>query len=228
MLDLQQKSSNILRTTLTEENYLKALFHLVDAESKVTINDLSKFLNVKMPSVNNMMKKFAEKNWVIYETYKPLRVTEKGKIEAALVVRKHRLTEMFLVKKMNFGWENVHEIAEQLEHIHSHLFFDKMDELLDYPKFDPHGEPIPDKDGNIIDLNLQKLSSCKIGETVVFTSVTLSDDAFLNYLTERNLLLNTKIKILKIEEFDKSFTIEVNKKIEILSKKATEKILVKS
>ena len=216
-----------MKTTLTEENYLKALFHLVDQENKVTINDLSKFLNVKMPSVNNMIKKFAEKNWVIYETYKPIIVTDKGKREAALVVRKHRLTEMFLVKKMNFGWDNVHEIAEQLEHVHSKVFFDKMDEILDYPKFDPHGEPIPDKDGNIIDLNLQKLSSCKVGEELEFASVTLSDDAFLNYLTERKLLLNTKIKVLKIEEFDKSFVIEVAGNKETLSKKATEKILVK-
>lgn len=216
-----------MKTTLTEENYLKALFHVVDHEGKVTINELSKFLNVKMPSVNNMMKKFAEKNWVVYETYKPLKVTENGRREAALVVRKHRLTEMFLVKKMNFGWENVHEIAEQLEHVHSAVFFDKMDEILDHPKFDPHGEPIPDKDGNIIAQNLQKLSNCNVGETVVFASVTLSDDAFLNYLTERNLLLNKKINILKIESFDRSFTVEVDGKQEVLSRKATDKILVK-
>lgn len=215
-----------MRTTLTEENYLKALFHLVDNEKKVTINELSKFLNVKMPSVNNMMKKFADKNWVIYETYKPLVVTEKGRREAALVVRKHRLTEMFLVQKMNFGWENVHEIAEQLEHVHSQLFFDKMDEILNYPTLDPHGEPIPDKDGNIIAQDLQKLSSCEDGETVIFASVTLSDDGFLSYLTERKLLLNTKIKVIKTESFDKSMTIEVDDKREILSKKATEKILV--
>lgn len=216
-----------MRTTLTEENYLKALFHLVDNEGKVTINELSKFLNVKMPSVNNMMKKFAEKKWVIYETYKPLIVTENGKREAALVVRKHRLTEMFLVKKMNFGWENVHEIAEQLEHVHSQIFFDKMDEILDYPKFDPHGEPIPDKDGNIISQDLQRLSSCEVGENVTFASVTLSDDAFLTYLNDRKLLLNTKVKIIKIESFDKSMAIEIDGKTEILSKKATEKILVK-
>lgn len=215
-----------MRTTLTEENYLKALFHLVDHEGKVTINELSKFLNVKMPSVNNMMKKFADKKWVIYETYKPLVVTDSGRREAALVVRKHRLTEMFLVKKMNFGWENVHEIAEQLEHVHSQVFFDKMDEILDYPKFDPHGEPIPDKDGNIISQDLKKLSTCKPGETVVFASVTLSDDGFLSYLNERKLLLNTRIKIIKIEDFDKSMTIEIENHKEILSKKATEIILV--
>ncbi|MDQ0781869.1 metal-dependent transcriptional regulator [Chryseobacterium sp. W4I1] len=216
-----------MRTTLTEENYLKALFHLVDNEGKVTINELSKFLNVKMPSVNNMMKKFADKKWVIYETYKPLVVTENGKREAALVVRKHRLTEMFLVKKMNFGWENVHEIAEQLEHVHSQIFFDKMDEILDYPKFDPHGEPIPDKDGNIIAQDLQKLSACTVGETVIFASVTLSDDGFLSYLNDRKLLLNTHIKIIKIEEFDKSMTIEIGANKEIISRKATEIILVK-
>jgi len=227
LLDLYSKVSNILKATLTEENYLKALFHLVDANQKVTINELSKFLNVKMPSTNNMMKKFAEKNWVVYETYKPLTVTASGMKEAALVVRKHRLTEMFLVEKMNFGWENVHEIAEQLEHVHSQLFFDKMDEILNYPKYDPHGEPIPDKKGNIIAQDLIQLSNCTVGEKVVFTSMTLSDAAFLSYLTDKNVLLNSEISILKIEEFDKSMTVEINGVKEILSKKATEKILVK-
>ena len=116
--------------SLTEENYLKAIFHLIDTEQKVTVNELSKFLNIKMPSVNSMMKKFAQKNWVVYESYKPIKVTNIGVIEAARIVRKHRLTEMFLVEKMGFGWENVHEIAEQLEHIQSEDFFDKMDEIL--------------------------------------------------------------------------------------------------
>ena len=216
-----------MKTTLTEENYLKALFHLVDDNNNVTINELSKFLNVKMPSTNNMMKKFAEKKWVIYETYKPLTVTSSGMREASLVVRKHRLTEMFLVEKMNFGWENVHEIAEQLEHLHSQIFFDKMDEILNYPKYDPHGEPIPDKQGNITAQALLQLSNCSVGDKVIFTSLTLSDDGFLTYLTGKNLLLNTEISVLKIENFDKSMTIEINNSKEILSRQATEKILVK-
>ena len=165
--------------SLSEENYLKAIFHLADKENTVTINEISKFLDVKMPSVNNMMKKFAEKNWVRYESYKPLKITDNKKKQAALVVRKHRLTEMFLVEKMNFGWENVHEIAEQLEHIHSETFFDKMDEILTFPKYDPHGEPIPDKDGNIIAQDLKKLSECEKHHKVIFTSVTISDDDFL-------------------------------------------------
>ncbi len=215
-----------MKNTLTEENYLKAFFYLASNENTVAVNEISKFLNVKMPTVNNMMKKFSEKGWVIYESYKPLKITERGKKEAALVVRKHRLTEMFLVQKMNFGWENVHEIAEQLEHIHSKEFFDKMDELLDFPKIDPHGEPIPDKDGNIISQNLKKLSQCQTNETVVFSSVTTSDEDFLTYLNEKKLVLGSLIKILKIEKFDQSMTIKVGKKIEILSNVVCEKLLV--
>lgn len=213
--------------SLTEENYLKAIFHLINEESTVTINELSKFLNVKMPSVNNMMKKFAEKKWVIYESYKPLKITDSGKTQAALVVRKHRLTEMFLVEKMNFGWENVHEIAEQVEHIQSDMFFDKMDEILNYPKFDPHGEPIPDKEGNIIALHLKKLSACKVGDQVVFTAVTISDDDFLSFLNVKNLELGKKIEILEIEKYDSSMTVNVDGKSKILSKVVCEKILVK-
>ena len=213
--------------SLTEENYLKAIFHLMNEENTVTINEISKFLNVKMPSVNNMMKKFADEKWVIYESYKPLKITDSGKKQAALVVRKHRLTEMFLVEKMNFGWENVHEIAEQVEHIQSDMFFDKMDALLDYPKFDPHGEPIPDKDGNIIDQHLKKLSSCKIGDKVIFTAVTISDDDFLSFLTAKNLELGKKMEILEIEKYDESMTVKVDDRKKILSKLVSEKILVK-
>lgn len=213
--------------SLSEENYLKAIFHLADKENTVTINEISKFLDVKMPSVNNMMKKFAEKNWVRYESYKPLKITDSGKKQAALVVRKHRLTEMFLVEKMNFGWENVHKIAEQLEHIHSETFFDKMDEILNFPKYDPHGEPIPDKDGNIIAQDLKKLSECEKHQKVIFTSVTISDDDFLTYLNIKNLELGKEIEILDIEIFDKSMTVKIDKTPTVLSKIVCDKILVK-
>ncbi|MDF0719554.1 metal-dependent transcriptional regulator [Kaistella sp. PBT33-4] len=216
-----------MRNTHTEENYLKAIFHLATETHSVTINELSKILDVKMPSVNNMMKKFAEKKWVIYENYKPLIITPLGMREAALVVRKHRLTEMFLVERMNFGWENVHEIAEQLEHVHSTLFFDKMDEILNYPKFDPHGEPIPDKDGNIIAQELKKLSSCKSGDSVVFKAVTYSDDDFLHYLNDRSIQLEMQFEIVKVENFDKSFLVNTPAGTVHLSSNATDKMLVK-
>jgi DtxR family Mn-dependent transcriptional regulator len=226
MLDLKNITSNNMNS-LTEENYLKAIFHLLDSENQVTVNELSKFLQIKMPSVNSMMKKFADKNWVIYETYKPIKVTELGRKEAAIVVRKHRLTEMFLVEKMGFGWENVHEIAEQLEHVHSEDFFDKMDEILNFPKVDPHGEPIPDKDGIIITQNLKKLSECKVNDMVILTSVTISTDDFLNYLNQRNLALGAEILIKNIEKFDGSMQIEFSDRTEVLSKMVCEKLLVK-
>ena len=212
--------------SLNEENYLKAIFHLIDKDDTFTVNELSKMLNIKMPSVNSMMKKFSQKNWVIYESYKPIKITALGKKEAAHVVRKHRLTEMFLVEKMGFGWEVVHEIAEQLEHIHSEIFFDKMDELLNYPKVDPHGEPIPDKQGNIIQQNLTKLSECKAGNSAILSAVIDSSDEFLTYLNHRNLSLNSELKILEVERFDQSMKIEFDGKTETLSKMVCDKILV--
>ncbi len=213
--------------SLTEENYLKALYHLVNENDEVSVNDLSRQLNIKMPSVNSMIKKFADKNWVKYESYKPIKLTESGKKEASLIVRKHRLTEMFLVEKMGFGWENVHEIAEQLEHIHSDIFFDKMDEILNYPKVDPHGEPIPDKDGNVIQPDFKKLSKCRENETVELASVTTSSEEFLNFLNKRNLSLGTKIKVLQKEDFDQSMKVFYNNQEENFSKTVCDRLLVK-
>lgn len=215
-----------MMNSLTEENYLKAIFHLNSDENTVTINELSKFLNIKMPSVNNMMKKFDAKNWVIYEKYMPLKITEKGLKEAALVVRKHRLTEMFLVEKMGFGWEEVHEIAEQIEHIKSQIFFEKIDELLDFPKSDPHGSPIPDKNGKIIENHYHKLSECKPGQKVIFSALTESPNDFLKYLNQKKLSLNTEISILETEPFDKSMKVKYLCREEVLSQMVCEKLLV--
>ena len=213
--------------SLTEENYLKALYHLINDNDEVSVNDLSRQLNIKMPSVNSMIKKFADKKWVKYESYKPIKLTESGKKEASLIVRKHRLTEMFLVEKMGFGWENVHEIAEQLEHIHSEVFFDKMDEILNYPKVDPHGEPIPDKDGNVIQADLKKLSKCQENDRVELASVTTSSEEFLSFLNKRNLSLGTEIKVLQREDFDQSMKVFYNDQEENFSKTVCDRLLVK-
>lgn len=213
--------------SLTEENYLKALYHLVNDNDEVSVNDLSRQLNIKMPSVNSMIKKFADKKWVKYESYKPIKLTESGKKEASLIVRKHRLTEMFLVEKMGFGWENVHVIAEQLEHIHSEVFFDKMDEILNYPKVDPHGEPIPDKDGNVIQPDFKKLSKCQENEIVELASVTTSSEEFLSFLNKRNLSLGTEIKVLQREDFDQSMKVFYYDQEENFSKTVCDRLLVK-
>lgn len=211
----------------TEENYLKGLFNLANEKGEVGVNDLSKKLDIKMPTVNSMMKKLAEKKLVYYESYKPLRLTEKGKKEARLIIRKHRLTEMFLVQKMGFGWEEVHEIAEQIEHLHSPHFFEKMDEMLGYPKIDPHGSPIPDKTGKINWLHYEKLSDCKAGQTVRLAAVIHTTDEFLKFLNSRELQLGLNLKIKSIEKFDRTMIVAYNNKPrEMLSQMVCERLLV--
>lgn len=214
--------------SLVEENYLKALFHLSEnGKGEVNVKDLSKHLEIKMPTVNSMMKKLAEKELVIYESYKPLRLSDKGILKASLIVRKHRLTEMFLVDKMGFGWEQVHEIAEQIEHIQSPIFFDKMDELLNFPKLDPHGSPIPDKNGKIEIINYKKLAEFKEGEKVEICAVIGSSDEFLKYLNSKNIHLNDEIEIISVEDFDGTMKVKFLKsnEIETFSNHVTSRLL---
>lgn len=218
-----------MNNSLAEENYLKALFHLRGESGEVNVNDLSKNLNIKMPTVTSMMKKLAEKKLVYYEKYKPLRLTERGKKEAGLIIRKHRLTEMFLVTKMQFGWEEVHDIAEQIEHIQSPIFFEKMDELLGHPTIDPHGSPIPDSTGNIAIKSYQKLSNCQVGEKVKLAALLNTNSEFLKFLNSRELKLGLKITIKSIEPFDGSMEVSFGKKdSEVLSKIVCERLLVDS
>ena len=213
--------------SLTEENYLKALFNIANETGEVNVTELSKRLGIKMPTVTSMMKKLAEKKMVHYESYKPLRLTEKGKKEAGLIIRKHRLTEMFLAEKMKFGWEDVHDVAEQIEHIQSPAFFDKMDELLGYPKIDPHGSPIPDKSGKIAWKEYNKLSDCKADETVKLSAVINTSSDFLKYLNSREMRLGLRIKIKSVETFDKSMIVAYGKHpAEVLSNVVCERLLV--
>lgn len=193
--------------SLVEENYLKALLALSKGNGDVNVNDLSKHLDIKMPTVTSMMKKLALKKLVHYESYKPLRLTEKGNKEAALIIRKHRLTEMFLVEKMGFGWDQVHDIAEQVEHVHSPEFFNKMDELLGNPKFDPHGSPIPDKNGKMNRVNFLKLSDCSKGDMVKINAVINTSTEFLKFLNNRDIKLGLELKINAVESFDNSMIV---------------------
>lgn len=211
----------------TEENYLKCLFKLANEQGQVSVSELSKSLGTKMPTVNSMMKKLAEKKLIKYQPYKPVLLTEKGKKEAAIIIRKHRLTEMFLVDKMGFGWEDVHDVAEQIEHIKSAVFFERMDELLGYPKIDPHGSPIPDKNGQLEWLHYSKLSDSKAGDTVKLVAVTHSSADFLRFLNKRELHLGIKLKIKSVEGFDGSMLVSFGKRNnEILSHIVCEKLLI--
>lgn len=214
--------------TLTEENYLKALFHLSLENEEVSVLDLSKSLNIKMPTVNSMVKKLSAKELISYEKYKPLTLTQVGKRAAGLIIRKHRLVEMFLVEHLGFGWDEVHEIAEQIEHIKSQRFFDRIDQLLDFPKVDPHGSPIPDINGEVAVQNYKKLEECLVNQQATFMSVGSSQDSFLKLIDKLNLKLGDKIKVLEIQDFDKTMRVLVNNNTEQnLSQMVAANILVK-
>lgn len=211
----------------TEENYLKALFNLLNKDDEVNISELSNYLEISKPTANSMVKNLQRQSYVEYEKYKPLKLTAYGKKEAALVIRKHRLTEMFLVEKMGFGWEEVHEIAEQIEHINSDQFFDRMDQMMGCPKVDPHGSPIPDKDGKLEEVNNQPLSLYNVEDTVIISGLLNSTSSFLEFLNSRNLQLGTVLTVVSKEEFDGSMTVSyLNHDKEVLSDKVCEKLLV--
>ncbi|PZX54147.1 metal-dependent transcriptional regulator [Algoriphagus chordae] len=212
----------------TEENYLKSLFNLANEKNEVNISELATQMQVSLPTVNSMVKTLQKNGWLIYEKYKPVIITPEGKKVAALVIRKHRLTEMFLVNKMGFGWEEVHEIAEQVEHIHAPKFFERMDEMMGFPTIDPHGSPIPDAQGRIQEIKYLNLSDCKAGQVVKLAALTNSSTEFLEFLNGRNLRLGTELSILSKEAYDQSILISyLNHSSETLSEKVSEKLLVK-
>ena len=214
-------------TSLTEENYLKALFNLADEQEHVSVKQLAHVLGIKMPTVTSMMKKLSEKGLVHYESYKPLKLTPQGKKQAALIIRKHRLTEMYLVEKMGFGWEQVHEIAEQVEHINAPIFFERMDELMGHPTIDPHGSPIPDRNGKINWKSYDKLSDCKVGQVVRLAALTNSSPEFLEFLNSKALSLGLCLEVVAVEAFDRSMVVNYNSHpSETLSSVVCEKLLV--
>jgi DtxR family Mn-dependent transcriptional regulator len=213
--------------SFTEENYLKALLALSGDSGEVSVNELSKKMGIKMPTVTSMMKSLARKKLVHYERYKPLRLTSSGKKTASLILRKHRLIEIFLAEKMGFGWEEVHNIAEQIEHIDAPELFERIDEMLGYPKIDPHGQPIPDKDGKLKLTSYRKLSTCKLGDTVMLRAVPDTSIEFLKFLNSRELYLGLKIIIKSIEPVDGSMLISYGKRRnEMISHTICERLLV--
>ncbi len=195
----------------TEENYLKAIYHLSNhGANEVTTNAISEVLNTKPASVSDMLKKLSQKKVINYEKYYGVRITAEGKKHALKVIRKHRLWEVFLVQKLNFHWDEVHEVAEQLEHIQSTLLIERLDEFLGFPKYDPHGDPIPTENGEIKEPVKVELSEMNIDETGIIISVKESSPAFLKYLDKLGISLGTPVKIVDKVEFDGSMDITLN------------------
>ena len=211
----------------SEENYLKAIYHLSLTSLKgVSTNAIAKKLNTKASSVTDMIKKLADKNVLVYKKYQGVQLTVEGKKTAANIIRKHRLWEVFLVEKLNFSWDEVHDVAEQLEHIKSAKLIDEIDALLGFPKYDPHGDPIPDKEGNLDQLEKSLVSTLKINEKGICVGVHDSSATFLQFLDKQQIALGQEITILEKEDFDGSMTIKINQKEITISNKIANNLYV--
>ena len=210
----------------TEENYLKVIYHLSELSNPVQTNSIAERIQTKAASVTDMLKKLAEKELVDYVKYQGVSLTEKGKLTAINIVRKHRLWEVFLVEKLSFKWDEVHDIAEELEHITSTLLIERLDEFLDFPKVDPHGDPIPDSSGNFADLAFVKLSKLKINDKGTITGVSEHSSPFLKHLEKLGLTLGKKIEIAEIIDFDGSVELIVEKQRLNISREVAKHILI--
>ncbi len=217
----------ITAMTLSEENYLKTIYHLSTAGVGVSTNAIAARMETKASSVTDMIRKLSGKQLVTYVKYKGVELTPKGRLAATMVVRKHRLWEVFLVDKLGFTWGEVHDVAEELEHIKSEKLINKLDEFLGYPKSDPHGDPIPDAQGNIHAVNKLLLSACAVGETGICVGVKDSSSEFLSYLDKNGIALGVTIKVLEKEVFDGSLTILVGQKELKVSDKMAGNVYVK-
>ena len=211
-----------------EENYLTSIYSLEEELHKnISTNMIAAKMKTKPSSVTDMLKKLAIKELVSYQKYQGVLLSEKGKKVALKVVRKHRLWEYFLVKKLNYSWDKVHDIAEQLEHIQSDTLIDKLESFLNFPKFDPHGDPIPDKDGRVMQTKTINLLQLKVGQKGVLNNLKDSSDTFLKYLNKKNLALRDRIKVIDIEPFDNSIHIETKTHQLVISKEVAENLNIK-
>lgn len=210
-----------------EENYLKAIYHLSESGSRnVNTNAIAIELNTTAASVSDMIRKLSKKKAVHYEPYRGVKVSDKGQEVALSVIRKHRLWEVFLVQKLKFNWDEVHDVAEQLEHIKSPLLISRLDEFLGFPKYDPHGDPIPDEEGNISALKKSSLSESVIGAEGPVIGVNDSSSAFLKYLDKVGISIGTVLQVIDKNDFDGSLDIMVDQKIITISTAVAENISI--
>ena len=215
--------------TISEENYIKVIYHLSHVSPKgVNTNAIAGMLDTKASSVTDMLKKLSEKEVVSYQKYQGVTLTQKGMISAKMIVRKHRLWEVFLVDKLHFSWDEVHDIAEELEHIKSEKLIDKLDAFLDFPSIDPHGDPIPNAKGEIIKIDKKLLSEAKTNVDYMCVGVKNSSVEFLQYLDKQSISLGSTIRVISKEDFDASLTINLNSKNISISNKIAENLFIKA
>lgn len=214
--------------TTSEENYIKVIYHLSLVSPKgVNTNAIAGMLETKASSVTDMLKKLSEKELVAYQKYQGVTLTEKGFLSAKMIVRKHRLWEVFLVEKLQFSWDEVHEIAEELEHIKSEALIDKLDAFLGFPDFDPHGDPIPNSKGEIVKIEKLLLSEAELNKEYLCVGVKNSSVEFLQYLDKQKIALGSTINIASKEDFDASLQIHINGEELSISNKIAENLFIK-
>tara|TARA_B100000287_G_C20524834_1_gene738431 strand:- start:270 stop:923 length:654 start_codon:yes stop_codon:yes gene_type:complete len=214
--------------TLAEENYLKAILTIsLKENSTISTNSIAHEIGTSPASVSDMLKKLAEKKFIKYQKYKGVQLNNLGKSTAISILRRHRLWETFLVNKLDFNWSQVHEVAEQLEHIKSSELIDKLDKFLGFPSFDPHGEPIPTKNGKIPKRNTIALSELKAGKKGVVMGVNLDEVNFLNYLNKLNIKIGSQIEVIETEIFDQSLTIKIKNIKHHISNNVAKHLLIK-
>lgn len=218
-----------MQLSFTEENYLKAIYTLCERNQAfdTSTNEIAERINTKPPTVSDMLRKLTAKKLITYEKYKRVQLTKTGKQVAILIIRKHRLWEVFLNDKLYFAWDEVHDVAEQLEHIHSEELIMRLEKYLGFPKYDPHGDPIPSATGELHQTKRILLSDIPEGQTCHVVGVKDSSNLFLQYLQQVNISLGTKIKVLEKIAFDSSLVISLKKGEQIsVSKKFSDNVHV--
>lgn len=214
--------------TLTEENYLKAIYRLsLNGDNKITPTAIAEEISVNAASVVDMIKKLTEKELISYDKVKGAKLTDRGGKAALTIIRNHRLWEVFLIEKLGYSWDVVHEIAEQLEHIKHPELAERLDKFLGYPDYDPHGDPIPKSNGEMPQSVTTLLSEIEVGKTCRVAAVKDTSSMFLQYLLQLPVSIGTKIKVLDKIAFDGSVSIQIGKDVKtIVSKKFAESLLV--
>ncbi|NJL13899.1 MAG: metal-dependent transcriptional regulator [Microscillaceae bacterium] len=215
--------------SLTEEDYLKAIYHLSELapERGISTNEIARKIDLSAASVSDMLKKLAQKDLIHYVKYQGVTLTEMGRQQALYLVRKHRLWETFLVDKLHFSWDEVHEIAEQLEHIQSRTLIERLDAFLDYPSFDPHGDPIPNQKGEIIAQNRISLKNAPLSQPLQVIAVEETSPLFLKHLNKLRIQIGTALRVLDRSAYDESLEIVLSEdKVLMISKDVAENIYV--
>lgn len=198
-----------MKYSSSKENHLKAIFHLQEANGNVTTNELAAALQTRPASVTDMLKKLKEQKLLNYQKYKGFKLSAEGRKVALQIIRKHRLWEYFLVEKLEFGWDEVHEIAEELEHISSRKLIDRLDAYLDFPKTDPHGDPIPDSNGKLTPVKQVELALLPLNQWAAVSSIGDQSPEMLDLLNHIQISLGSKLEVRKRFAFDGSLEIRL-------------------